>query len=380
MRKLRLYCSVAVILCLFLSTGLTGCGKSEVANTGGEEQIVVKIGVAQPLTGPSSNDGVMSRDGAALALEHMAVNPELSKYKIELIEGDDKSDPKDATSIANNWSGDESMIAVIGNYNSTCTLAAGTVLSKAGIPQISTGSSSPTITGFSPYLFRTQPTDVLVGKNIVDWATSLGYKKAAIVYENSDFGKGLDDIYKNTWGGEIVDEESYIPGSTTDFTPILTKIKKSGAECVLMGSLYNEAALMGKQAKQVGLDCVFFGDTSQQTNALLELGGKNVENWHVIGALSTESKDANISKFVSDFNTKYGHLPNSFAAQAYDAMGLILEGLSQNGPDREKIKDYLYNVKDYPGVTGKLTFNQGDVQKTLFRFVVKDGAFVEVEK
>lgn len=377
MRGFKQTLKLLLVFTLLTMLLVTGCSQGSQTPGGSNGKTTVKILIAQPLTGASANDGTMSRDGALLALEQMKSKPELANYDIQVISEDDKSDPKDATAIANKWAGDKDLLAVVGNYNSSCTLAGASVFKEKGIPQIATGSSSPTITGHSSYLFRTQPTDALVGKNIVEWAESLGYKKAAIIYENSDYGKGLGDLYKEMWKGEIVAEESFIPGSTTDFTPILSKIKELKVDCVLLGSLYNEAALMGKQAKQVGLNTVFFGDSSLHTNALIELGGDGAENFHVIGALNTESEDEKIAKFIQDFEAKYGHKPNTFASQSYDAMALVLDALAEVGPDREKVKDWLTNLKAYPGITGALEFIKGDVQKDLFRYVVKDGVFVE---
>ena len=134
----------------------------------GAERVVV--GGALPLTGPSANDGQMARDGAILALEHSKARTELKKYDIVFAGEDDRSDPKEAAALANKFAGDPKTYAVIGDYNSSCTLAGSPILTKAGIVQISPGSSSPKITGFSMYLFRTQPTDELVGANIVSWA------------------------------------------------------------------------------------------------------------------------------------------------------------------------------------------------------------------
>lgn len=344
----------------------------------------VKIGLAHPITGPSSNDGQMARDGAILALEMAKGKPEFKTYELLSISEDDKSDPKDAAAIANKYAGDPEIFAVIGNYNSSCTLAAAAILTKAGIVQISPGSSSPKITGYSKYLLRTNPTDKIVGANIVKWAKEMGFKKIAVVYESSDFGKGLQHIYMDSWPGqdgyEIVANETYLPGSTLDLTPILTKIKQSKAEAVLLGSLYNEASLIAKQAKQLRVDVPFFGDVSQHTNALLELGGKSVEGWRVVGAMDATSKDELTVTFLQNFQKRFGRAPNTFAAQAYDAMNIILAGLVKNGSDREKLADYVNTVKNFQGVTGKLTFDKGDVDKQLFRFVVADGAFKQVQK
>jgi branched-chain amino acid transport system substrate-binding protein len=343
----------------------------------------VIIGSAQPLTGPSSNDGRMSSDGAQLAVELAKDNTNLKKYNIEFISQDDKSDPKEAAAIANKFVGEKDLFAVIGNYNSSCTLAGAPIYTKAGIVQISPGSSSPKITGFSKYLFRTNPTDKVVGQNIVAWAKEMGLKKIAIIYENSDFGKGLQSLYMEFWPTdtkyEIVANESYIPGSTYDFTSILTKVKNSGAEGVLLGSLYNEAALIAKQAKQLQVKLPFFGDVSQHTNALLELGKENVDGWNVVGAMDESAKDPLTTSFLTEFQKRYGHKPNTFAAQAFDATNIILTGLAENGQDPEKLAEFVTKVKEFPGVTGKLTFNNGDVEKQLFRFTVKDGAFHKIK-
>jgi branched-chain amino acid transport system substrate-binding protein len=344
----------------------------------------VKIGLAHPITGPSSNDGQMARDGAILAFELAKNRPEFKPYELLYLSEDDKSDPKDAAAIANKFAGDPEIFAVIGNYNSSCTLAAAAILTKAGIVQISACSSSPKITGYSKYLFRTNPTDKIVGANIVNWAKEMGFKKIAVVYESSDFGKGLQHIYMDLWPGqpgyEILANEAYLPGSTLDLTPILTKIKQSKAEAVLLGSLYNEASLMGKQAKQLRIEIPFFGDVSQHTNALLELGGKAVEGWRVVGAMDASSKDELTVTFLQNFEKRFGHAPNTFAAQAYDAMNIIMQGLVKNGTDREKLADYVATVKNFPGVTGKLTFEKGDVEKQLFRFIVENGQFRQVQK
>jgi branched-chain amino acid transport system substrate-binding protein len=154
----------------------------------------------------------------------------------------------------------------------------------------------------------------------------------------------------------------------------------SGAEGVLLGSLYNEAALMAKQAKRLRVKLHFFGDVSQHTNALLELGKKNVEGWHVVGAMDETAKDPLTTSFLAEFEKRYGHKPNTFAAQAFDAMNVILGGLAESGPDSAKLATFVGNVKGFPGVTGKLTFNNGDVEKQLFRFTVKNGAFQKVSK
>jgi len=347
-----------------------------VLNCYGADKVV--IGLGAPITGTAAFDGNMIKDGAVLAVE-------LYKNKIKDVQlsiEDDKSDPKEGASIANKFVGDKAIVGVVGHYNSSVTLAAAPILTKAGITQISPGSSSPKITGFSKYLFRTQPTDKLVGANIVEWAAKAGFKNAAVIYEETDFGHGLADMYDQLWpkdGRKIVIKEAYQSGKTVDFTAILTKVKNSGANVALMGSLYNEAALIAKQAKQLGLEIKFFGDDSQISQAFLDLGGPAVEGWRSIGAFDPKSKNPLTQQFVKAFMSKYGKEPNSFAGQSYDATALIMEGVMKNGADRAKVHEYVFNVKDFPGVCGKTTFVDGDASKQLAGFIVKNGAWVSAE-
>ncbi len=366
MNKSR-FLMIAMAVLVILAVSVSGCG-------GGAKKI--KIGVGAPITGGSAFDGGMIRDGVALAIDQAKAKVQGLEIAVE----DDKSDPKEGASIANKFAGDSDLVAVVGHYNSSVTLAAIPILEKANISQISPGSSSPKITGFSKFLFRTQPTDRLVGENIVNWAIEAGHKKAAVIYEDTDFGKGLADIYQELWpksGREVVLKESYLSGKTIDFMALLTKVKNSGAEAVLLGSLYNEAALMGKQAKQLGLKVQFYGDTSQHTQAFIELGGDAVEGWRVIGAFDPNASDAITKKFVEEFKTKYKNEPNVFAAQAYDAANIIIDAISKVGPDRVKIQNQIYTMKDFPGVTGKTTFIQGDAAKQMIRFTVKGGKYVQ---
>ena len=357
--------SILLIVSMLVGACASGAGSAK----------KVKIGVGAPITGTAAYDGQNIRDGVILAVE-------MAKGKVpnlELAIEDDKSDPKEGAAIANKFAGDGDLVAVVGHYNSSVTLAAAPILTKAGITQISPGSSSPKITGFSKFLFRTQPTDETVGENIVRWAIQDGHKKAAVIFEDTDFGKGLEHVYEVNWpkeGREIVLKESYLSGKTTDFTAILTKVKNSGADVILLGSLYNEAALMGKQAKQLGLNLPFYGDTSQYTQAFIDLGGEAVEGWKVVGAFDPNSSDENTQKFVKAFKDKFGHDPNGFGAQAFDAANILIDAIAKVGPDRAKIQEYVFNLKDYPGITGKTTFKNGDADKQLVWMIVKGGKFV----
>lgn len=340
----------------------------------------VVIGTGSPLTGPSAVDGQQIRDGVLLAVKLAQESGKLAEYEITVDPQDDKSDPKEGATIANRFNSNNDVLAVIGHYNSSVTLAAAPILTKAQIVQISPASSAPNIRGFSDFLFRTQTTDLTAAKSIGQWAQDLGIQKAATLYESSDYGKGLQEGYRQFFNGQLVAEESYLAGQTQDFTPLLTKVKDAGAQAIFLGSTYTDAALIAKQAKALNMNVVIFGNESEYTQGLIDVGKDAVEGMKVVGSYDPASQDPEFVKFWNAFKAAYNQEPNVFAAQAYDAANIVLAGLAEVGPDRAKLGQWVMDMKDFPGITGKITFDQGDVDKALLRFEVQTGKFVPVTK
>ena len=86
-------------------------------------------------------------------------------------------------------------------------------------------------------------------------------------------------------------------------------------------------------------------------------------------------------KFVKDFEAKYKAAPNMFAAVAYDAINLLAFVIGRVGTDRKAIRDELVKVRDFPGVTGKITFTERrDVVKEYRHLVIKNGEFTLYDK
>ena len=97
-------------------------------------------------------------------------------------------------------------------------------------------------------------------------------------------------------------------------------------------------------------------------------------------AYNSESPKEHIRKFAKAYKEKYGNVPNNYAAHGYDALMIIAQAISEIGYDSEKIRDYLYNVKDYPGVSGSTTFDRnGDVIKPARITIIKQGRFQDFE-
>jgi branched-chain amino acid transport system substrate-binding protein len=372
-RKSGLIC---IALLVVFALALAGCGGSSAP----ADSKALKIGFAGPTTGSSAQDGEAMRKGALLAAELVNKAGGINGKKIEIVAANDKSDPKEAAAIANKFSADASILAVIGHFNSSCTLAGAPIYNKAGVVEISGGSSSPAVTKAGPYTFRTITTDAFQGKYLTDWVVKdEGYKNIAIIYENTDYGQGLLNVIEAEapkLGAKIVAKEAYLLGETKDFSAIVAKVKAANPDAIIIGGLYNEAALIAKQARKSDLKTPLFGVDGLYSDALVKVGAEAVEGFRLTGFFHTSSSSKETQDFIKAYKEAYKEEPGTYAAYTYDAANIIIEALKQGKTDRKGIMEYLTPLKGFKGVTGVTNFDEnGDCIKEPLRLIVNDGKF-----
>ena len=141
--------SLATLLSGFMLVGSLfafGCGSAK--------SDVIKVGVAVPLTGASAEDGNAIKNGVNLAVKEINAKGGINNKKVELVVADDKGDPSEAATVANKLAQDKSVLAIVGHFNSSCTLAAAPIYNQAGVVSVSPGSSAAAVTKAGPYTFR----------------------------------------------------------------------------------------------------------------------------------------------------------------------------------------------------------------------------------
>lgn len=359
---------------------LTGCGSS---STSTENSSELYIASANPMTGDSAQFGEMKVNAIQLALDEINEKGGIDGKQVKLMVGDDTGNPKEAPNVAQKFAADNNILAVIGHWNSSCTLAARGIYESAGIPVI-TDSVNKTITdGSSPHMYRISLTDTTQAEHLAKYAyNEMGKRKAAILFTANDFGTGLKNDFTKYFtelGGEIVAAETYFEGQSKDFSPQITKIKGQKPDLLFVAGYYVETALIAQQAKSSGLDVQMLGTEGISSDELIKLGGDAVEGIKFTGFFHPDVEYPGTKEFVDAFRAKYNKEPDTYAALAYDSAKLILEAIEQNGADREGIKNYFDSVKDFPGVAGPISFKDNSVQRSIIILTVKDGQIVPDE-
>lgn len=392
MKKQYLFKGLAAGLLAVTLLGVAGCssksdsdgGAASTSSDGGKEAAEetkepIKIGTSFPLSGTVAADGKYIVDAIQFAADQCNAAGGINGRKVEIVSEDDEADPSSAASIANKFAENKDILAVITSYNSSCALAQVPVYKEAGLPAISPVSTSPDLTGASPYFFRTCASDAYVGKLGADYCADLGWKKVALLYEQDDYGLGISNKYTEeakAKGIEIAYTGTFVYGETKDFSTILTSIKDAGVDGIFICGLVTETALIANQADTLGIgDVPIAGADGLYSPALISEGGAAVEGIYTLGAFTPDNPDEAVQSFVSAFKEKYGEEPSNWAALAYDAANVVLEAMKTcDLLDREAIKDAITGIS-YTGVTGLNKFINGDVEKEYLKFVVKGGKF-----
>ncbi len=341
---------------------------------------VIRIGVAGPMTGPQAKMGTDFRNGVSIALEEWNSRGGVLGKKIEMIVGDDQSDPKQAVAVANKLV-NEGAVGVIGHFNSSCSIPASDVYNRAGIPMISPGSTNPLLTerGYHA-VFRVCGRDDQQGKVGAIYVTDvLKLKKVAVVHDKTTYGQGLADEFKKNLG-QGVDVVYY--GSITqgdkDFKTVLTSIKGKAPELIYFGGYYPEAGLLVKQAREIDLNVPFMsGDGAIDPKFIEIAGGKAAEGTYL--TFGPDAKNFPEAKaFVEKYTAKFGEI-GPYSNYAYDATSILLTAIQEaKTTDAKAVSDKLHSM-EFSSSMGKVRFtDKGDVAAAPYVvWITKSGKFVE---
>jgi branched-chain amino acid transport system substrate-binding protein len=357
---------------------LASCEKTE--TTPASKPQVVEIGAVLPLTGATdvAEYGKSSKRGIELAVEEVNRS---GGQQFNVVFEDSQCLPTPATNAIQKLISLDKVKVVIGDVCSSATLAMVPIATRSKITLFSHASSSPELTGCSPYFFRNWPSDTLEAGKMAELAYKhLGLRRACVLYVNNAYGLGLKDVFVASFeklGGSVDTVEAYQQGAR-DFRTQLTKIKNANPESLYMAGYHAEMGVALRQAGELGISCQILGAADFGFEGLIEKAGEYAEGAiHSMPAYSPTASDAVVKKFVSAYKDKWHDVPDIFAAHAYDAFRIIAHAIKQNGNAVDAIRQALLATKDFPGAAGSTSLNaDGDAIKPVAFRIVRDGKFV----
>jgi len=345
-----------------------------------KEPELIKIGVITPLTGGSAKYGEDIKRGYDLAVEEINEKGGIKGRKIRLIYEDDEGKPEKAVAAAQKLIQRDKVITILGALWSSPTLAVTPIAEKNRVVLLSSGASSPKLTNEGDYVFRNEISEAYGAKESAGLYFNAGFRKIAIIYINNDYGIAVRDITQQVYeelGGEIVNAEAF-EQDAKDFRTQLLKIKRTDPDAILIAS-YKESILILRQMKEMGMGMQVLGSPLFEDPEIIEKAGDIAEGaiYSYYGTFDPKSQDARILEFIKKFKEKYGVEPEYYAPIGYDAVKILALAIEKRGFQPEQIKNSLYQIKNFPGLSGTTSFDKnGDVIKPVILKTIKESKFV----
>jgi branched-chain amino acid transport system substrate-binding protein len=392
--------ALLVILCfVFAMTAFAGCGVKEAApepgseTTGDFDQYIYfghnyELTGANPIIGESSIKGIDMAVNEINAAGGITVNGKTYGLAYKALDNGFNTD--ESALNAQEFADDEEICAMIGPNDSDMCMATQAIVTEEGLPAITPWSTLVELTS-SEWYFRACFTDDFQGAILAKYAYEFeNAKTAAVLYDMSNpYNEGIATRFKEVYeqlGGTVVEYLSY-NGKTgeTDFTSQMTKIASAQPDILLLPNFYEEIITQTTQARDMGYTGKFMGSDTWGDTSLLEWDTEHLlEGALWVGHYHKDVASEAALRFIENYHTKYGTEgdPNDIVALNYDSVYLLKLAIENaQSFDRSAIREGLMSIKTYEGVTGTMTFDNGngDPTKSAVIIQIHDGEFTYLD-
>ena len=345
----------------------------------------IKLGVAGPHSGDLASYGIPTIKAAELVVKDINTKGGVLGKKVELLVEDDVCKPEVATNTATKLISNK-VDVVLGHICSGATKAALGIYNDSKIIAMSPSATNPALTqsGDYPNFYRTIASDDAQARLEVDFALDvLKLKKIAVLHDKGDYGKGLAEFAKGFLEkdprGEVVLYEGITPGAV-DYSAVVQKIKRSGAEAVIFGGYHPEASKIVTQMRKKRMKTIFISDDGVKDDTFIKVAKKYAEGVYATGPKDV-SKNA-MAKAANEAHKKaYGADPGAFFLNAYAAAQALLNAIEQAGSTDYNAVANALRTKDVETPLGAIRFDErGDATGVGFSmYQVKNGVYVELK-
>jgi len=346
----------------------------------------IVIGIVDTLRQPGSG---FFQEGVKMAIEEINQQGGVLGRKLRPIYDDDQGDVDTGRKIAWCFAKNPDVVAVVGHIFSDIAIPVSIIYEVNGIVFISTMATHPDLTrSDNKFTFRNIPSDKITGQEIANFAHRQKYKKIAVIYDRDSFGKRLSEIFHKSVndkeGIEIVYRSSYSAWEKDFRLTIAGLVKGPEFDAVFLGAgdIVSGTKFL-KQLRDMGVDTPILGNDAFDTMSLIHYAGKASEGVVVPTVFDPEHPSLITRTFVKKFKTEYSLVPDTRAAQGYDAIRVLAAAFEKSESAVPiSVSTTLRFMNNWHGVTGTYSFtSSGDITgKNLFFKELKDGEFQFLER
>jgi len=354
----------------------------------------IKVGAVFAVTGGASFLGGPEARSAEMVVEEINKAGGINGNTVELIIKDSGANPEKAISFAKQLIEEDKVLAIIGPSTSGETMKLKKIAEEGKTPLLSCGAAEVIVNPVAKYVFKTPQKDSFAVQKIYGEMKKLGIKKIAVVAGNTGFGKaGKGQLLKAApdFGIDVVAAETY-DKKATDLTALVAKLMADKEiQAVVNWSIVPAQAIIAKNMRQAGWDVPLFQSHGFGNIKYVEAAGAAAEGiifpagrLLIADALpDSNPQKALLVKYKNDYEGKYKEAASTFGGHGYDAMNILAEAVKTGGNDRDKVRDAIENLKNFPGTGGVFSFSAEDHNgldiDSFVMLTVKGGKFVPYE-
>jgi branched-chain amino acid transport system permease protein len=354
----------------------------------------VKLAGVYPMTGSQAEWGQHSKIATDIALEEINGAGGVGGVPMEVSVGDTATDPAQAITLVRKAALEDRVLAILGPCESTAFEATAPLLERLKVMMVSQCSAKPGLAALSQWAFRnTLTSDRQLEPAVQLWKQRYNVKTAAILYDQSDAvaategSKVLPALFKKH-GIELKDILTY-QAKDIDFSAQVTKIKALNPDGIGLGSCYQQAANIVREARKQGLKQPFIAGACTGSPEFAKLTGKDGEGMLIASAGWSDDPRPKVQAFLKKFMERSGgKKPNYGGLRTYDNVYLMKQAIEASGvtnkpddleADRDRIRRAWNQVKDYDGIAGLTTLVEREGAGKPTVLTVKDSVLTKVE-
>ena len=323
----------------------------------------LKVAVLAPLTGPVPTFGESIVNGTTLAIEEWNARGGVLGMEIVPVIEDSQCSAEPAEIAANKVINQDGVSYILGETCSSASLPISVIAEENQVLQISPTSTNLGVTvnmdgSTKEYIFRACFTDPFQGRVMAKFAIDMGFRTAFVMEDpGNEYVLGQTEEFRENFerlGGKIVNTAQY-SGWDQDFTAILTAVFQSDADMIYMPDYYNVVNIVGRQAKEMGIDAIIFGGDGWDSS---DLDRTAMDGYYYSNHYSVNDTRGIVQDWVEKYMSKYSSYPDALATLGYDSANLLFSAIEKAGVNDTAAVAEVLESNEFEMVTGKITFDQ----------------------
>jgi branched-chain amino acid transport system substrate-binding protein len=339
------------LLCVLSVLSCAGGGRA-VTQYNAPDAETVSIGAVYP-SSLWNNDHYL-RDALELAIDQVNKAGGVLGKPLSLVTRDDYGDSHVAQTIAETFSG-AGITAVVGHWTSEVCYYVEDIYEEREIVMISPGATSLALfENDYQYIYRTIANNQIYAETLADYAEAAGFRRPAIYYTEDTYGIDVAQMVEKELAKRripVVDRVTSITAANVE--ELLWRWRAFGCDSLVLASSIQYVAEPIQILRNAGCRLPFFSETFSNVNFQSAVADYMEDIYGIM--YSREDMDA---AFLADFRAAYGRNPDTYEVAGYEALRLLADAMNAEGSiSSAAIVRYLRNLRDYPSVLGRISYN-----------------------